>query len=183
MNNKETAQNTEVTSKATNTDVSTNEILSVDNAPDSANEIQQSSAESSLSDVSPIPVVAVSDAEESASGTTQPIPVVASSSEALEAKPSSPPIVEAPFTNEEATGNEVTLDNGEPSTPVTPQQPALSGDAIYIDRQGNKHGAFIEHLIAGGVKLIAQLRLALGGGYVDEVPHSVDGEPHSWHRN
>jgi hypothetical protein len=197
MNNKETsqaAQNTEVTSEAPNTDVSSNETPHVDNAPDVPDERQQSSVELSFSDVSPVPVVAVSDADSSVSDTTQPLPSIASP-EALEAKPSSPPVVEAPSTNEETagstTGNEETSTNAETSvssnepssTPVISQQPSLPGDAIYVDQQGNKHGAFIEHLIAGGVKLIAQLRLALSGGYVDEVPHSVDDEPHSWHRN
>lgn len=178
MNNKETAQNIEVVSGSINNDVSTDEMPRIDNTPDSANEIQQS-------DVSPVPVVAVSDADFSVSDTTQPLPSIASSSDALEAKPSSPPVVEVPSNNEETSTNaETSVSSNEPSsTPVISQQPSLPGDAVYVDQQGNKHGAFIEHLTAGGVKLIAQLRLALSGGYVDEVPHSENEESHSWHRN
>jgi hypothetical protein len=185
MNNEETLpteQTNVAASIASNTDVSTTDVPRVDNAPVADSEIQSPSVvEPSSSEVSPVAVV--SDAESTTSDTTQPVPIVTSEPAMfanVEATPNVAPIT--PETPQATSSDESTTPDVVQTPEPTPQQPALQGDAVYTDHHGNKHGAFIEHIIAGGVRLIAQLRLALGD-MVDEVPHSADGEPHSWHRN
>ena len=103
------------------------------------------------------------------------------------AKPTPQDATPEPVTAEpnsvEASPQEATP-SAEPATPEgeAAAEPVVEGDAVYTDHEGKKHGAFIDHLTAGGEKLIAQLRLVLGGNAYD-VPHSTENEPNTWHRN